>query len=93
MLCCARYVVARQTVGKYMIEIWKATGMDMNNVEFLWASEEVCVCFVRRRSLVCEVAVEVTVASDVGVVDISLLLRLAYLCVLVGILYFVNPLT
>lgn len=30
-----------QTVGKYMIEIWKATGMDMNNVEFLWASEEV----------------------------------------------------
>ncbi len=31
----------RQTVGKYMIEIWKATGMDMNNVEFLWASEEV----------------------------------------------------
>ncbi|CBJ30608.1 Tyrosine--tRNA ligase [Ectocarpus siliculosus] len=30
-----------QTVGKYMIEIWKATGMDMNNVEFLWASEEI----------------------------------------------------
>lgn len=24
-----------------MIEIWRATGMDMNNVEFLWASEEV----------------------------------------------------
>ena len=36
-------VVVWQTVGKYMIEIWKATGMDMNNVEFLWASEEVCV--------------------------------------------------
>ncbi|CAN0176953.1 unnamed protein product [Ascophyllum nodosum] len=30
-----------QTVGKYMIEIWRATGMDMNNVEFLWASEEI----------------------------------------------------
>ncbi|CAN0537843.1 unnamed protein product, partial [Laminaria digitata] len=30
-----------QTVGKYMIEIWKAAGMDMNNVEYLWASEEV----------------------------------------------------
>lgn len=30
-----------QTVGEYMIEIWRATGMDMNNVEFLWASEEV----------------------------------------------------
>ncbi|CAM9862559.1 unnamed protein product, partial [Hapterophycus canaliculatus] len=24
-----------------MIEIWKATGMDMNNVQFLWASEEI----------------------------------------------------
>ena len=32
-----------QTVGKYMIEIWKAAGMDMNNVEYLWASEEVRV--------------------------------------------------
>jgi tyrosyl-tRNA synthetase len=26
-----------QTVGKYMIEIWKAVGMDMRNVQFLWA--------------------------------------------------------
>ncbi|CAN0290346.1 unnamed protein product [Discosporangium mesarthrocarpum] len=24
-----------------MIEIWKAAGMDMNNVEFLWASQEI----------------------------------------------------
>lgn len=32
-----------QTVGKYMIEIWKATGMpiDGGKVEFLWASEEI----------------------------------------------------
>lgn len=30
-----------QTVGRYMIEIWKAVGMDMRNVEFLWASEEI----------------------------------------------------
>mmetsp|Transcript_6094 Transcript_6094/g.10533 ORF Transcript_6094/g.10533 Transcript_6094/m.10533 type:complete len:379 (-) Transcript_6094:127-1263(-) len=30
-----------QTVGKYMIEIWKAVGMDMTNVEFLWASDEI----------------------------------------------------
>mmetsp|Transcript_9749 Transcript_9749/g.12806 ORF Transcript_9749/g.12806 Transcript_9749/m.12806 type:complete len:395 (-) Transcript_9749:606-1790(-) len=30
-----------QTVGKYMIEIWKAVGMDMQNVQFLWASEEI----------------------------------------------------
>lgn len=28
-----------RTVGKYFIEVWKACGMDMNNVEFLWASE------------------------------------------------------
>lgn len=25
--------------GKYFIEVWKACGMDMKNVEFLWASE------------------------------------------------------
>jgi tyrosyl-tRNA synthetase len=30
-----------QTVGRYMIEIWKAVGMDMRNVHFLWASEEI----------------------------------------------------
>ncbi len=30
-----------QTVGKYMIEIWKAIGMNMQNVRFLWASEEI----------------------------------------------------
>lgn len=28
-----------QTAGKYAIEIWKACGMDMSKVEFLWASE------------------------------------------------------
>ena len=28
-----------KTVGKYFIEVWKASGMDMKNVEFLWASE------------------------------------------------------
>lgn len=30
-----------QMVGRYMIEIWKAIGMDMTNVRFLWASEEI----------------------------------------------------
>lgn len=25
--------------GEYMIEVWKATGMDLDNVEFIWASE------------------------------------------------------
>lgn len=28
-----------QTVGKYFIEVWKACGMNMEHVEFLWASE------------------------------------------------------
>lgn len=26
-------------VGKYFIEVWKACGMDLNNVEFIWASD------------------------------------------------------
>jgi tyrosyl-tRNA synthetase len=30
-----------QEVGLYMIEIWKVIGMDMTNVRFLWASEEI----------------------------------------------------
>jgi len=28
-------------VGQYMIEIWKVVGMDMQNVRFLWASDEI----------------------------------------------------
>ncbi len=28
-----------QTTGKYFIEVWKASGMDLTNVEFVWASE------------------------------------------------------
>eukprot|EP01037_Dinobryon_pediforme_P035849 gene35849-42475_t len=28
-------------VGEYMIEIWKAIGMNMQNVRFLWASDEI----------------------------------------------------
>lgn len=28
-----------QTVGRYFIEVWKACGMDMQNVQFIWASE------------------------------------------------------
>ena len=28
-----------QKVGKYMIEIWKACGMDLKNVEFVWAND------------------------------------------------------
>lgn len=28
-----------QVVGKYFIEVWKACGMDLDNVEFVWASD------------------------------------------------------
>lgn len=28
-----------KTVGKYFIEVWKASGLDIENVEFVWASE------------------------------------------------------
>ena len=30
-----------RTVGRYMIEVWRAAGMRMDNVEFLWASDEI----------------------------------------------------
>ncbi|CAE8608072.1 unnamed protein product [Polarella glacialis] len=28
-------------VGKYLIEVWKAGGMDMSHVKFLWSSDEI----------------------------------------------------
>lgn len=28
-----------QTVGEYFIEVWKASGMDLKNVEFIWTSD------------------------------------------------------
>lgn len=30
-----------RVVGEYFIEVWKACGMNMENVEFLWASDEI----------------------------------------------------
>ncbi|CCW64284.1 unnamed protein product [Phytomonas sp. EM1] len=30
-----------RTVGKYFVEVWKAVGMDMSRVEFLWTGEEI----------------------------------------------------
>ena len=33
-----------QTVGRYMIEIWRAAGMNLDGVEFLWSSEEINMC-------------------------------------------------
>lgn len=30
-----------KTVGKYLLEVWKAAGMDMSRVQFLWSSDEI----------------------------------------------------
>lgn len=30
-----------RNVGQYMIEVWKAIGMDMERVEFIWCSDEI----------------------------------------------------
>jgi tyrosyl-tRNA synthetase len=30
-----------RVVGEYMIEVWKAVGMDMSRVQFLWSSDEI----------------------------------------------------
>ena len=30
-----------RVVGEYMIEVWKAFGMDLENVEFIWSSDEI----------------------------------------------------
>eukprot|EP01086_Lenisia_limosa_P011779 TRINITY_DN3837_c0_g1_i1.p2 TRINITY_DN3837_c0_g1~~TRINITY_DN3837_c0_g1_i1.p2 ORF type:complete len:417 (-),score=164.26 TRINITY_DN3837_c0_g1_i1:40-1290(-) len=30
-----------KTVGRYMIEVWKSTGMDMSKVDFKWSSDEI----------------------------------------------------
>ena len=30
-----------KVVGKYLIEVWKAAGMDLSHVEFKWASEAI----------------------------------------------------
>ncbi|MBU1020911.1 MAG: hypothetical protein KJ847_06810, partial [Firmicutes bacterium] len=30
-----------KTIGKYFIEVWRASGMDLKHVEFVWASEMV----------------------------------------------------
>uniref|UniRef100_A0A0E0LR81 tyrosine--tRNA ligase n=1 Tax=Oryza punctata TaxID=4537 RepID=A0A0E0LR81_ORYPU len=45
-----------QTVGRYMIEIWKAAGMNLDGVEFLWSSEEINKCANEYWPLVMDIA-------------------------------------
>jgi tyrosyl-tRNA synthetase len=30
-----------RTVGRYFVEVWRAAGMNLANVQFLWASDEI----------------------------------------------------
>jgi hypothetical protein len=30
-----------QVVGEYLVEVWKATGMDMERVKFVWSSDDI----------------------------------------------------
>lgn len=30
-----------RVVGRYFVEVWKAAGMNLSNVQFLWASDEI----------------------------------------------------
>ena len=45
-----------KSVGRYMIEVWKAVGMDMEKVEFKWASEEIVNHSMEYWSLVLDIA-------------------------------------
>lgn len=48
--------------GELMIHIWKACGMDMENVEFIWASEEIDKRSAEYWGLVFDIATRVNVA-------------------------------
>jgi tyrosyl-tRNA synthetase len=43
-------------VGRYMIEVWKAVGMDMRKVQFKWASDEIVNHSMEYWSLVLDIA-------------------------------------
>ncbi len=49
-------------IGDYMIEVWKACGMDMDRVEFLWASQEIAKDPARYWSGVMKIAMNQSVA-------------------------------
>ncbi|DBA04510.1 TPA: hypothetical protein N0F65_011058 [Lagenidium giganteum] len=54
-----------RTVGKYMVEIWKSTGMDMTNVQFLWASNEIIANGASYWLRVMDIARRTTIARTV----------------------------
>uniref|UniRef100_K3X690 tyrosine--tRNA ligase n=1 Tax=Globisporangium ultimum (strain ATCC 200006 / CBS 805.95 / DAOM BR144) TaxID=431595 RepID=K3X690_GLOUD len=52
-------------VGKYMVEIWKSAGMDMTNVQFLWASNEILAYSHNYWLRVIDIARRTTIARTV----------------------------
>jgi tyrosyl-tRNA synthetase len=54
-----------RTVGKYMVEIWKSTGMNMENVQFLWASDEIIANGASYWLRVMDIARRTTIARTV----------------------------
>jgi tyrosyl-tRNA synthetase len=52
-----------QKAGKDMIEIWKACGMDMTNVEIIWSSEEINKRSDEYWKLVLDIATKFTLAN------------------------------
>ncbi|CCI47650.1 unnamed protein product [Albugo candida] len=54
-----------RTVGRYMIEIWKSTGMDMTNVQFLWASDQIIANGASYWLRVMDIARRTTIARTV----------------------------
>lgn len=52
-------------VGQYMVEIWKSAGMDMTNVQFLWASNEIIAHSASYWLRVIDIARRTTIARTV----------------------------
>lgn len=50
-----------QTCGEYLVEVWKAAGMDLENVTFLWAQEEIAKDPTRYWGLVLDISRKFTV--------------------------------
>lgn len=51
-----------RVVGEYMIEVWKAVGMNLDMVEFLWASDEINARPAEYWSLVMDIAIKFKLA-------------------------------
>ncbi|KAF8780172.1 hypothetical protein HU200_001835 [Digitaria exilis] len=55
---------AIRTVGSYMVEVWKALGVNMDSVEFLWSSEEISKRPNEYLSLVMDIAMTRSVSVN-----------------------------